>query len=397
MARPLLTIMICLLTHSFAFAGYITAYLDRTKQSYDKPTHIVVAGVGMELGMQLQLSAVSKAKRYHELYPDHQIFLVAHKEDGTEDKPINNKAYLTKWGFITETASDKTFSDKSLMDQLAPFKQIASLDFYTHNSPHYGFQLESKYYRLTPESRENRRLKGHFLPDAYAILHGCNTGFIVAPSLAKLWEIPVAGTLASSGFEYLSKDGQFYFSGAGGGGKANVNDVSFNEGIKCAGGACTRMKPENGPYRGIWGNFEGGGLNFFKFFCVKNDQATCFRTMAKSLINSLSVRAVSTNPSFEDYKDLIYDYLCTSASSGKYRSLCKNSLEQYLRTKQIGSNGFRGKQIQCTFKECYAKVECMSFNGQLLHHTCKVENNWTKQVDTLEREYEAYLKGWELL
>ena len=79
---------------SFSFAGYVTAYFEGTKQTPTKTTHLIVAGVGMELGIQLQLAAVSKAKRYHELFPDHQIFLVVHKEDGTPERPLNNKTLL---------------------------------------------------------------------------------------------------------------------------------------------------------------------------------------------------------------------------------------------------------------------------------------------------------------
>jgi hypothetical protein len=271
------------------------------------------------------------------------------------------------------------------------------MDFYSHNSPHYGLQLESKYFRLPPNSRENKRLQGHFTNEAYAIFHGCNTGFIVAPTLSKTWGIPVAGTLASSAFEYLSKDGRFYFAGVGGGGKASVNDTSFYQQIPCANGACTRMKPGNSPYSGIWGDFKGGGLNFFKFFCVKNDERRCYQSMARSLVDSVSVKPVGQRPSLGDYKELLFDFLCTSAGQGKHRAKCEASLENYHLSRRLGPNGFVGKQIQCSFKECFAKVECMTFNGEYLHHTCDVVNNWDGPVDTLEREYEAYLSGFELL
>jgi hypothetical protein len=382
---------------SFAFGGYMTGYFKGTRQTPSDLTHIIVAGVGMELGIQLQLSAVTKAKRLHELYPERQIFLVVHKETGTDARPVNNAALLEKFGFDTELSSDRTFSDKALIDQLVPFTKIASIDFYSHNSPHYGLQLESKYYRLPPNSRENKRLQGHFTADAYAIFHGCNTGFIVAPAFSKTWEIPTAGTLASSAFEYLSKDGEFYFGGQGGGGKASVNDVSFFQEISCANGACTRMKPGNSPYSGIWGEFKGGGLNFFKFFCVKNDDNRCFKSMARSLVEGVSIKAVGARPSLQDYKDLLYDFLCTSAGAGKHRAKCQNNLETYRLTGRGGPNGFVGRQIQCSFKECYAKVDCLTFNGEYLHHTCDVVNHWDGPVDTLEREYDAYLKGFELL
>lgn len=382
---------------SFASAGYLTAYLQGTKQTLNTPTHIIVAGVGMELGMSLQWAAVAKAKRYKDLYPDHQVYLIAHLETEFNKRPINNFRYLNQWGFRLEKSYNSLFTQESLTDKMVQFSQIASIDLFTHNSPHYGAQLESKYYRMTPDSKENKRLVGHFMPDAYAILHGCNTGFVVAPALSRTWGIPVAGTLASTGFEYLGRDGLFHFSGDSRAGKASVNNVSYNESISCEKGACTRMKPANYTYDGVWGNFEDGGLNFFKFFCVKNDTATCYRIMAKSLIESLSIKAVSARPSLADYKELIYDFLCTSGSGGQYRSTCKKNLERYHMTKQIGSNGFYGRQIQCSFKECFAEVDCFSFNGQLVHHTCSVKNHWSGQVDTLEREYEAYLKGFELL
>ncbi|MEY4617270.1 MAG: hypothetical protein RJB66_2230 [Pseudomonadota bacterium] len=396
MKKLLAALLFSSLFSPVAHGAYFTAYLQGTKQSHSAPTHIIVAGVGMELGMSLQWAAVSKAKRYKDLYPNHQVFLIAHREDTVNDNPVNNFNKLPAWGFRLEKSFDKLFTQKGLIDQMAQFSQIASIDLFTHNSPHYGAQLESKYYRMTPESSENNRLVGHFMDDAYAILHGCNTGFIVAPALSKTWGIPVAGTLASTGFEYLHKDGQFYFSGDGRG-RAGRNDVSFSEPINCENGACSRMKPANFTYDGIWGNFEGGGLNFFKFFCVKNNSSSCYRTMAKSLISSLSIKVIGERPSLEEYKEILFDFLCTSSSGGKFRSMCRQNLERYHVSKVVGKNGFQGRQVQCSFKECFAKVECFSFNGQLVHHTCSVKNNWNGQVDTLEREYEAYLKGYDLL
>lgn len=392
------TLLINSLWGTIANAGYYTAYMYGTKQTTDATTHIIVAGVGMELGIQLQIAAVSKAKRYRELYPDHQIFLISHTEPTLYDNPFNNFAKISEWGFQFDRGFNEAFTEKGLLKQMTQFTKIASIDVFSHNSPQLGAQLESKYHRMTGRSEEQKKMAGRFLPDAYAILHGCNSGFEIAPVLSETWKIPVAGTFTGTGFEYLSKNGRFYPDGNGPGGKASINDASFDRPIQCSKGACTRMKPSNGPYDGIWGDFEAGGLNFFKFFCVKNDGNTCYRSMAKSLVASLSLKPIGIKPSLEDYKDYLYDFLCNSSGSGKYLETCKRSLEQYRMTKRIGSNGFRGRQFQCNFKQCYVSIKCRNqpILG-IIHGTCDVKNLWNREVDTLEREYEAYLKGWELL
>ena len=95
--------------------------------------------------------------------------------------------------------------------------------------------------RLSIKTIGIEKLKGHFSNDAYLFLHGCNTGFILAPFLSK-----------------LHSDGEFYLTAKGfspNSDWAHRNKNSYNFETSCRYGKCLRLKPDNHPYIGYWGEY----------------------------------------------------------------------------------------------------------------------------------------------
>ena len=122
------------------------------------------------------------------------------------------------------------------------FKTIASFDFYGHSSP-WAVKLAKKNGTITPKSHKSalEKLIPHFTKYAYATLNGCNGGFQLAPRLSAVWKIPVSGSLTSTKFERLQKDGFYKKSDRTDSEKLRSNTLSFKEPLDCSKGVCWRF------------------------------------------------------------------------------------------------------------------------------------------------------------
>lgn len=385
-----------------ARADYIRAFLPGVGASvgaaaFDQPAHILLSGVGDEVGTEIQRAAVTRALKYRDMDPRASVFLIAFIEAGYE----TNAARLKKVGFTEIQRVKRAFVDRNVISEMRAFTQIRSLDLFSHNSPHYGLQLESKYSRLAPDSPGLEKLKANFLPEAYGMIHGCNSGWIVAPTFSRRMGIPFAGSFTSTDFEYLNTDGQYYQRNKGqfpATAFEKTNALSFLEEKDCSYGGCTRMKPDNSPYYGSWGVLSGGGLNIYKFFCPGIGEKTCLKAMARSLFAFPSTKVIDQRSSLEDYRLVLKDFLCPSQKKGARRSACSDELDAYEKTGKRTQAIYSGREVQCDFKGCQAKVICdRDAEGNYLHGTCKVVNASPKTVTTREEEYLSYLKGFQLL
>ena len=395
MLKTTLFILACLFTlESNAFL--ITTY-NADKLNYNLPTRLLVAGAGDDLGTQFQEVARGSALKYSQQHPDEQIVLIAANEPG-----IDNKATLKSWGFNFQYEKRSTFNGESFLAEAEKFTQIASIDIYSHSSAQYGIHLDGKFHRLTVNTKHIERLKGHFIKDAYAFLHGCNGGFNLAPLLSTVWEIPVAGAMTSSNFQKLHSDGNFYLSEEGmfpNSDWAQLNPTSFDKPTKCLSGMCLRLKPDNNPYTGFWGEYHDGGLSFYKFFCVKNSTQDCTRVMAKSLLSFIGKINLNTNSSLSDYKKSLFDFLCPISSKSDLRKECEENLESALLTGDSTYNPFSRDQVECNFQSCEVEIQCKKIflTGLIKPGSCILVNKFQGKSTTLVREYKAYLEGFKSL
>jgi len=209
--------------------AYLVTSYNNQNLSFDKPTRILIAGGGENLGTLFQEVARGKAKKYSEQYPDQQIILIT-----AEEPEINNVNILKNWGFFLQRKAYSIFNGRVFIDEVAKFKKIASIDIFSHSSAQYGIHLDGKAHRLTTGTKKLESLNGHFMTNAYVILHGCNAGFKLAPYLSNIWGIPVAGAMTSTNFQKLHSDGQFYLTEDGfypNSDWAKSNTLSFNKEI----------------------------------------------------------------------------------------------------------------------------------------------------------------------
>jgi hypothetical protein len=321
------SIFFCL---SFCLSSYFSwanAYVVTTYKNdlirYNWPTRILVAGEGKEQDTQFQEVANGKALKYSELYPAEQVVLISKNES----KFFNtNKKLLQSWGFFIQSEKKSTFSGEALIKELLKFKKITSIDFFTHGTAQYGLFLENNHNRFSVETLGIEKLRGHFSEDAYIIMHGCNTGFVLAPFLSNKLDIPVSASMTSTDFQRLHSDGEYYLTSKGyfpSSDWARKNTISFNNENSCRSGKCIRLKPDNHPYVGYWGEYTDGGLPFYKFFCLNNSSEQCNRVMAKSLFSFIGTTNLKFNSSLAEYKKALVDFLCPISAKRDIRGECE--------------------------------------------------------------------------
>ncbi len=382
-------------THAYVVSTYSSQQLNYTAQ-----TRILVTGAGKEQGTQFQQVANAKARKLHDLYPNDQIVLIA-KNEGPGNQ---NKKLLSRWGFVNQYENKNIFNGERLINEIVKFKKVASIDIFAHGTALYGIFLEDTKNRFSRETKSTVNIKNNFAKDAYIFFHGCNVGFDFAPYLSGLLNIPVAGAMTSSDFQRLHNDGSFYLTEEGyypNSDWAKENTSTFNKSTTCSDGNCLRLKPDNHPYYGYWGEYKAGGLPFYKFFCVNNSQKDCERVMAKSLYTFIGTTNLKLNSSFKEYKDLLGDFLCPISGTRDYRRVCREKLDLSLFAFDEAFNPFRGNQLDCDFKSCHVKFKCKILPNATIPEGkfCFLINNEESEMPatTLTREYEAYISGFKQL
>ena len=375
--------------------AYITGLMGPNTADPNIRTHIFIVGDGGTLGTELGAAASAKAKKYRELYPKDQIYLISVNETGKDE----DVQFLAEHEFDNLTVKSSSFRSSDVLNEMMQFNKIASVDVFSHSVAYYGVILDGSLNRLDPKKDGYEKLKGHFTDDAYAFLHGCNGGQFLAQVFSSQWEIPVAGSLTGTDFQYVFENKQFYNDDQRhppGLKKETVNRISYDKNIGCYQGACLRMFPDNYAYHGMWGEFNEGGLGFYKWFCKTGTPEHCYKTMARAVLSYVSVKPLNENSSLEDYKDVVLDYLCPEDR----REVCRASLESAIATGKMEYDPFQAKSLQCDFKGCQARFTCqrIAFVDLLKSGSCKVENlRKSNKTTTIANEYSAYLKGYKLL
>lgn len=381
-------------------SAYVTATYGNSGTDANKRTHILVVARGKDLATQLQETAAAKAKKIQELYPSDQIIMVG----VNETKKKENLDLLRQYGFTNVVENKRVKLDvDQLLKEMGRYNKIASVNVYSHSTAYYGVMLEGSLKRMDPKDDGYEKLRGKFTSDAYGFLHGCNSGQLLAPVLSRAWNIPVAGSFTSTGFQRsFENQTELYFDDArkpeqGVLAAANVN--SYETAKACDTGACVRLQPDNFGYTGYWGDFKGGGLGFFKFFCVNNDQATCDKAMARSVFTTLSSKSLKANASYEDYLNNVYDIVCPISA---YRPLRPNCIEGLNKAIAEGTtyDSYEGKSLQCDFKGCKAKFKCQRIKrfDLLKEKSCEIINlRESTKTTTQVEEFKAYLRGYELI
>ena len=365
----------------------------------EKVTHIIVIGSGVkEDSNQFFQSGVARAEKYKQLNPDQQVVIMGSPEvRGTDDDKVFNDFNVPVVKFINDTFTAEVF-----FAELKPFTKIASLDFYGHSSP-WALKLGKSDAALTPSAyaKKLKALKPNFLPSAYITLNGCNSGFSIAPDMSKFLELPVSGSLTGTLFERIESDNKWYkeFDWT----KENyvtTNAASFNEELSCSLGLCWRMKPSQYNYSSYWGQFKEGGLNFYKFFCNFEDtEGKCETAMARSLLTFPSVKVINEKSSVEDFKEVAFDYLCSTYKNKNKFNDCVKGITAAIERGDLVYQTQSGTELNCTFKGCNATVACKEkrFGSGPKGGSCVLNVKNPGPATNAAQEMVSFLKGFKNL
>jgi hypothetical protein len=363
-----------------------------------KTTHLIVVGYSHGQGTQFAQAAMARARRYRELYPSHQVVFFGAVEAGMG---LSDSQVLVGLGakVISDDPNEK-FYDEVLIKRMRAFSALASFDFYGHSSP-WGIGVEATGPRLGTDSKVDLSLaRGSFTSDAYATLNGCNAGRALAPVLSEAWRIPVLGALTGTNFQALHSDGRWYVNDPGRAPStqwAGTNTKSYVTPVPCSLGGCLRLKPENAPYRGYWGSFEGG-LGHFQSFCnYDHVWGDCERRMALSMMASVSVEALTPLSSREAFENVVFDWLCPNDATSLRFQECKTGLRQAVASAS-GYSSFRGKPLECSDAGCADNMSCShNASGAPLPGTCSDHVSTASAPMAQVREYQRYMAGFDAL
>jgi hypothetical protein len=369
-----------------ANAYFVAVPAAQSPVDYDQATRILVSGRGTDLGMQPQLSALGRALLYKRNFPNEQIVLISVIED------TKNEALLLKNGWVFLVKNDLKIETEVASQEILKFQKIRSIEFFGHNSPSLGTQTDGLGFRFDFRKPIVASIASHFDRGAYAMIHGCNSGWIIAQNLSNVWNIAVAGSFTGTRFERLHSDGHFYvFEDR----KAPDNNwASVNpdlDGEKCSAGACMRMRPSYSHYNGKWGDFQGPLLHHYKFFC-QLDETECEKRMATSLYGYMAEKSLKRDSSFAEFCEVAQQYLCPVYKDRKITVDCMEQLNQIEagRGKMSISYVVGDEQLSCNLKSCTGVMTCDD-------HTCKVNSRISKNSNTLAQEYLHLLNGFRAL
>lgn len=361
-----------------------------------KITHIIVIGSAIkEDSDQFFQSGVSRAQRYKELWPDHQIVIMSSPDvKGASDEQVFEKYKIPVVKLVY-----KKFTAPLLLGEIGEFEKIASLDFYGHASP-WAMIIGKSSATFDPSVHISalKQLRPKFLPDAYVTLNGCNTGFYLAPDLSRGLALPVSGSLTSSMFERIESDGFWYKEEDwNDSGYVLTNRFSYKTNQSCSLGLCTRMKSSRGNYSSFWGTFSHGGLSFDKFFCnyENNQDGRCERGMAMSLFSFPSVLPINLESSKGDYKKVVYDWLCSTSKSKSYFRKCVNGIEDAVARGDLEYQSHPTNELICDFNSCHAKVVCKfkTLQEGPIPGSCNIETVPNITPKNVATEYLNIMKG----
>lgn len=382
-------------------------------------TRVLLVGDSDKLAASPLHAATTKARRYAELYPNDQIVLFTTQDVSEAELTRAGAELVENEPFGTVRVTDLTrLSTANLVAALDRFAKIASLDFYGHSSP-FGLLLESKpgEGRVVDPAAVGV-LKNNFerAANPYVTLNGCNAGVSTAADLSRAWGVPVSGAMTASNFQELRTDGRFYrndpASYPAGLKAASRNEVSYGDAApSCSNGACTRMRPDNYPYYGVWAPEAGMqyGLNYYKFFCDFADRDVCTKGMAASLHGQVSDHPVDASSSDAEVREALADYFCTREQDPAWFEQCKAGLFDSV----DNGTAFSPMKIQndysleCDFKRCEQEFRCKMQGGVPEKHTCTwLSANCPSNISspkecrakntkkrTTANEFAAYLEG----
>ena len=359
--KALLTLLVLLTSiHTNAYSIFT---LKKYNWSQIKTVDIFIAGYGKEMGLQFLYGAITRAQVHDDTYGDDraQIILWAREKNRKHDASV-----LKQRGFHIMKSTNTGLTNRVIKSYLSNLNySIKSLHMISHNAAFQGAAIETgSIVNPFPERLGHGfnwgSVKRKFAKDAFIFLHGCNTGFIVAPEISKQLERPVFGSLTSTDFQEIFQDGQWYHNNKGFGQhpegykREKVSGNLHNRNYGCWKGYCHRMMPNEHPYRGDFGQYNTG-LNYYQAFCNYGEagkEESCKRGVAQGILTTPTMEAKS-------WEDRVVDFVCPRMANPEVFNNCLKVVKGES-TKRV----FRGNNIQCSRKRCAYELKSNKFSGK---------------------------------
>jgi hypothetical protein len=378
------------MTGSLAQAAYFTADYVTPGEDATLGTHIIVSGNGMEVARSWLEIARTQAMVYGDKARHGKIRIIGAY---TKDADLN---YPRSWRYSNIHATSNTFNATRLLEALSQVQKIASIDFVGHNGAILGFALESYQFRFfLPAVTSFATFKNRFTKDAYVRLYGCNTGWNLAPAIAKEWGVPTAGSFTSEDIQFLHSNNTWYFQEPGlypSGGMATYNKISFGKTEACQNGGCSRLKASYSAYSGTHGKYVGT-LPFMKFFCGSVPESDCFRRMAQATEFQIGVVHFDGKPRLEAFAENLADQFCNAYAVTTPYDLCISKVKSHLLSERgtlpPSYSPISGPMLNCSFQKCTFKTVCQK-NCDLVGDLTKMSTNFVDELNAYKRGFESW-------
>jgi hypothetical protein len=380
-----------------ALASFVVADLDSGASQPALGTNVVIAGQGLEAGMTWMSAAHTQALVFKDRAPHGFIRLVAAVDDSRREAYLE---ILRKWGYQNIRFSDADFISDRLNDVFAEASPIASIDFIGHDGAFLGFALqdEDSDHRYYYKDVDQLAKRAQFTRDAYIRILGCNTGWFLAPYMAKRLGVAAAGTLTSSDVEIMTSSETWNYDGSRAR-RASENDISYSVTERCFSlGGCVRLKAVNTSYVGQHGTYTGA-VPFLKFFCGSMNQNECNRRMALSTRTLVGVDNMQGEPGNPEtptrarFAATLADQFCPVGSAHKacVRDVIGFVANDQPLDPQYTTLSAAVPSISCTFQRCQFIVGTDSKGQKILIAT------GPKRSTVMVDELTAYRQGYQLL
>lgn len=379
-------ILIIFCCYSIGLEASFTASNNR-KLDANKPTHIIVVGHPDNLGELFVYSALTKAKFFQEKSKDEQVVIIGRSAD---------QELVENAGFHTIEKKSGLLKPSTIKDLVKKINNLSSIDIFAHTNPYSGATLDNNSWVMPLLGDKDdlwNEVAKKINKSSFIFIHGCTSGFKLAPALAKKLNIAVFGSLTSTDFQYIYKNSFWSFDyDTKAKDKDEKNNLNFSSALLC-GKYCTRMKPNNSPYKGHWGDWSAGGYPTYKLFCGSNQNTNC---------ELGALEALSTFPSnmkyniamsdINNFKELLYDFMCPFAYDQKKQNNCKENLENSLLLNAPTTySPFHGKTLICDRESCKAHFNCSAYNIAFNPDLCTLMNDSEEESTTFVDEFRYYI------
>ncbi|WP_413587160.1 hypothetical protein [Bdellovibrio sp. HCB274] len=383
--KSLICSVLLLISMATTAQAYFVAIPEGQFVDANKRVRILVSGRGTDLSEEPQKSALTRAQLYKLNFPDEQIVLMSVFENAT------NEARLASKGWVFIVKNDQKFETNSISKEILKYNKIRSLEFFGHNSPSLGTQADGLGFRYDFRQPIVKSIAGHFDVNAYAVIYGCNSGWINAQELSKKWHIAVAGSFTGTRFERLHSDGHFYVEQDNRYPNNKWATINPDLNVKCSDGGCLRMRPMFSHYAGKWGDFQGPMLSHYKYFCELAPR-DCEKSMALSLYGYVAEKSLRSNSSFAEFSQVAKEWLCPVYVDRTKVNDCYKQLAEIEagRGNMMISYVVNDDQLSCNLQSCQAVMTCDD-------HSCNISERSSKNSTTLAQEYLHLLNGFRAL